>query len=56
MQSAALLLAHLGERQASSRLHQAIESVYAEGTHLTVDVGGSASTVEFTDAIIAQLG
>src|SRR5579883_1923285 len=55
MQSAVLMLAHLGERDASSRLQKAIHRVYAEGTHLTGDVGGKASTREFTDAIIAAL-
>ncbi|MBI2680035.1 MAG: isocitrate dehydrogenase (NAD(+)) [Candidatus Solibacter usitatus] len=56
MQSAVLMLAHIGEREASVRLHNAIYQVYAEGTHLTGDVGGKASTTEFTDAVIAKLG
>jgi isocitrate dehydrogenase (NAD+) len=55
MQSAALMLAHLGEREASRRLQGAIESVYAAGKHLTVDVGGKASTAEFTDAVIGAM-
>jgi isocitrate dehydrogenase (NAD+) len=55
MQSAALMLAHIGERDAARRLHDAIETVYAKGKHLTTDVGGKASTTEFTDAIIAHI-
>ncbi len=55
MQSAVLMLAHLGEREAASRLHAAIYRVYAAGERLTGDVGGKASTREFTDAVIAQL-
>ncbi|WP_180540536.1 isocitrate/isopropylmalate dehydrogenase family protein [Nevskia soli] len=55
MQSAVLLLAHLDEREASQRLHRAIRAVYAEGKTLTGDVGGSASTEAFTDAVIARL-
>ena len=55
MQSARLMLAHLGERDAAVRLQHAIEAVYAEGTHLTGDVGGRAGTAEFTDAVIAKL-
>jgi isocitrate dehydrogenase (NAD+) len=55
MQSAVLMLAHLGERDASARLHNAIYAVYAEALHLTGDVGGKASTPEFTDAVIAHL-
>ena len=56
MQSAVLMLAHLGERDASSRLQNAIHQVYAEAKHLTGDVGGKASTTEFTDAIIGHVG
>jgi isocitrate dehydrogenase (NAD+) len=55
MQSAVLMLAHLGEREASARLHKAIYQTYAEKEHLTGDVGGSASTVEFTAAVVGRL-
>src|SRR5436305_6183350 len=55
MQSAVLMLAHLGERDAATRLQNAIHSVYAEAKHLTGDVGGRATTTEFTDAIIQKL-
>jgi isocitrate dehydrogenase (NAD+) len=56
MQSAVLMLAHLGERDASARLHNAIYQTYGEARHLTGDVGGKASTTEFTDAVIGHLG
>ena len=55
MQSAVLMLAHLGERNASRRLQEAIQQVYAAGEFLTGDVGGKASTSEFTDAVIRRL-
>jgi isocitrate dehydrogenase (NAD+) len=55
MQSAVLMLAHLGERDAAERLQNAIHHVYAEAKHLTGDVGGKASTTQFTDAVIANL-
>ena len=55
MQSARLMLAHIGEREASQRLQKAIEAVYADGTRLTGDLGGKASTEEFTNAVIAAL-
>lgn len=55
MQSAVLMLAHMGERDASTRLQSAIHQVYAEARFLTGDVGGKASTAEFTEAIIAHL-
>lgn len=56
IQSATLMLAHIGERDRSRKLQRALEAVYAEGKHLTGDVGGSASTAQFTDAVIAKLG
>ncbi|SPF49832.1 Isocitrate dehydrogenase (NAD(+)) [Candidatus Sulfopaludibacter sp. SbA4] len=55
MQSAVLMLAHLGERDAAARLQNAIHKTYAAAEHLTFDVGGKASTSEFTDAVIAQM-
>lgn len=55
MQSAVLMLAHLGEREAATRMQNAIERTYAEGKHLTGDVGGKASTAEFTDAVIRHM-
>lgn len=55
MQSAVLMLAHIGERQASRKLQKAIEAVFAEGTKLTGDLGGKASTREFTDAVISKM-
>jgi len=55
MQSAVLMLAHIGERQAAARLERAIREVYAEGRHLTGDVGGKASTAEFTEGVIAHI-
>jgi len=54
MQSAALMLNHIGEREAAVRLQGALEAVYAEGRHLTGDVGGKAGTEEFTDAVVAR--
>ena len=56
MLSSALMLIHLGEISAATRLRGAIEQVYAKQEHLPPDVGGSASTHEFTDAVIAHLG
>ena len=55
MQSAVLMLGHLGERAASNRLQSAIYKVYEAGEHLTGDVGGKAGTAEFTEAVIAAL-
>jgi len=56
MLSAVMMLRHLGEKDASKRLQDAIEAVYAEGKSVTGDVGGSASMTQFTDAVVAKLG
>jgi isocitrate dehydrogenase (NAD+) len=55
IRSAVMMLTHLGEHEASARLQHAIEGAYAEGDHLTHDVGGSSSTGEFTAALIKRL-
>jgi len=55
MLSSVLMLIHLKELSAATRLQAAVETVYAERKHLTRDVGGTASTGEFTEAVIAQL-
>ncbi len=53
--SAVLMLRHLAENDAAGRLEQAIYRVYAEGKHLTRDVGGSATTAQFTRAVMLAL-
>jgi isocitrate/isopropylmalate dehydrogenase len=50
------MLDHLAERAAAERLQQAVQRVYAEKRRLTPDVGGAASTAEFTSAVIDALG
>jgi isocitrate dehydrogenase (NAD+) len=55
MQSAVLMLAHIGEREASDRLHRAVYGVYRDADHLTGDVGGKSSTAEFTEAVIRRV-
>ena len=55
MLSAIMMLEHLGESEAAGRLQKAIEDVYAESKRVTRDIGGGASTREFTDAVIAKL-
>ncbi len=55
MLSAVMMLIHLGEPDAAHRMRTAVEAVYAEGKHLTGDVGGRASTGEFTDAVLQKL-
>ncbi len=55
MLSATMLLLHLGEKTAAHKLQTAIEAVYRAGKSLTGDVGGAASTEEFTDAVVKAI-
>ena len=56
MFSSVMMLRHLKEIAAAEKLKAAVEKVYAEKKHTTKDVGGKASTDEFTDAVIAAMG
>jgi tartrate dehydrogenase/decarboxylase/D-malate dehydrogenase len=51
----AMMLEFLGEEKAARALLRAIEAVTAEGRVLTPDLGGTATTREVTDAVIAKL-
>lgn len=53
--SAVKLLEHLGLQEHADRIENATKSVLADGQITTKDIGGSASTTEFTDAIIEKL-
>lgn len=59
--SGALMLRHLGERQAAQRVEAAVAAVIAEGRHVTYDLKPSrddptaVGTQEMADAIIAAL-
>ena len=53
--SAIMMLDHLGERSAARLIEAALEKIYRENQHTTPDVGGKASTNEFTNAVIAAL-
>ena len=53
--SSVMMLRHMLEISAADRLQTAIEAVYREGKHTTSDVGGSATTAQFADAVIAKL-
>jgi isocitrate dehydrogenase (NAD+) len=55
MQCAVMLLNYLGETKAATALLSAIQHVYQESRVLTGDVGGSATTTQFTDAVIDAL-
>jgi tartrate dehydrogenase/decarboxylase/D-malate dehydrogenase len=51
----AMMLDHLGEPAAAQRLMAAVASVTAKGEALTPDLGGTATTEQTTQAVIAAL-
>jgi isocitrate dehydrogenase (NAD+) len=53
--SSIMMLDHLNERSAARGIEAALEHVYREGKHVTRDLKGTASTAEFTEAVIAAL-
>ncbi|MCC7475373.1 MAG: isocitrate/isopropylmalate dehydrogenase family protein [Pirellulales bacterium] len=55
MLSAVLMLRYLGEREAADRLENAIRKVFSESKIRTGDLGGRATTREFTEAVLAKL-
>ncbi len=55
MLSAVMMLHHMGEIDIAKRLQTAVEQVYRDGKCLTSDVGGTASTSQFTDCVVAAL-
>ena len=55
MLTAVLMLKHLNERERATKIQTALEKVLAEGKRLTRDLGGEATTLEFTEAVIHAL-
>jgi len=55
LQSAILMLNHIEERQAAQQIETAMLKVFEEGKARTRDIGGTSSTNEFADAIIAAM-
>jgi isocitrate dehydrogenase (NAD+) len=53
--AACMLLDHIGDETRAKRIRTALETTIRDGKTVTRDLGGSASTDQFTDAIIAKL-
>ena len=53
--AACMLLEHIGDDARAARIRQALETTIREGKTVTRDLGGSASTDQFTEAVIAKL-
>jgi isocitrate dehydrogenase (NAD+) len=53
--SAVMMLRHIGESESARRIEDAVLDVLKEGKHLTGDIGGKATTTQYTDAIVERL-
>ena len=53
--SACMMLDHLGYMEEADRIRKAINKVLTSTAIRTKDLGGTATTTEYTDAIIANL-
>lgn len=55
LMSAVMMLDYLDETKAARRVETALHKIYREGKCLTRDVGGTATTQQFTEAVICAL-
>ncbi|MGE5114377.1 MAG: isocitrate/isopropylmalate dehydrogenase family protein [Acidobacteriaceae bacterium] len=55
LRSGVLMLRHLGEEAAADKISRGLEIVYGEKKHITRDMGGTATTSEFADAVIEAM-
>ena len=53
--ASAMMLNHLGEREAAAKIEKAVTNVLGEGKIRTADLGGNATTMEMADAIAAKI-
>jgi isocitrate dehydrogenase (NAD+) len=51
-----MMLRHIGELAAADRIENALTEVYRVGEIRTRDLGGSASTDEFAQAVCTEMG
>ena len=53
--SACMMLEHLGDNETAARIRRAVDATLKEATSLTPDLGGTATTHEYTKAIAERL-
>ena len=53
--AACMMLDYLGDADRATRIRNALETTIKEGKTITRDLGGTASTDQFTDAVISRL-
>lgn len=56
IQAGALLCEHIGQDAAGAEARRAVEAVLGRGEVRTPDLGGSATTDTFTEAVLAEIG
>ena len=55
LKSGIMMLKYIGEQDSAEKIEKALKKIYSEGKILTKDLGGTATTTEFTQAIIDAL-
>jgi isocitrate dehydrogenase (NAD+) len=55
VQAAVMMLRHISEKAAADRISKALERVLTRGEVVTRDLGGTASTKKFGEAIIREI-
>jgi len=55
IRTAAMMLAHLDENEASAAVDAAVVEAYAEHDTLTPDVGGTSNTMEYAEALATRV-
>jgi isocitrate dehydrogenase (NAD+) len=50
-----MMLNHMGESAVATKIRTAYDAVLSEGKSLTRDLGGTATTDQFADALITHL-
>jgi isocitrate dehydrogenase (NAD+) len=53
--SACMMLEYMGKMECAASIRRAVDKVLADGTHINPDLGGTATTKEYEQAIIACL-
>lgn len=53
--SAVMMLEYIGEKESADKISESLKDVLKEGKVLTKDLGGNATTTEFTEEIIKKL-
>lgn len=53
--SACMMLEYLGQKECAGKIRKAVDEVLADGTCLTPDLHGTATTEEYRDAIIRKI-